>query len=152
MSRTDWTAGVTRPTAGCRSRKCPMNKSVRLIQNLKNPAVDPNPLEVVIKRRRLAAGFTLVELLVVIAIIGVLISLLLPAVQAAREAARRSECVNRLKQLGVATHNLVDVYKTFPSAGIGPWPNITLGGSAVRTPDEQEIGWGFQILPFMEQK
>ncbi len=129
-----------------------MKPSGKPIRNLRKQADKPIPRGVARQRRHPAAGFTLVELLVVIAIIGVLIALLLPAVQAAREASRRSQCVNQLKQMGVATHNLLDVHKTFPSAGIGPWPNITLGGNAVKSPDEQEIGWGFQILPFMEQQ
>ena len=91
-------------------------------------------------------GFTLVELLVVIAIIGILIALLLPAVQAAREAARRSQCANNLKQVGLALHDYHDSHKTFPpgtiygDGGDRPWP---------RAPYHHT--WLTGILPFMEQ-
>ncbi|MEW4562569.1 DUF1559 domain-containing protein [Bremerella sp. JC770] len=84
-------------------------------------------------------GFTLVELLVVIAIIGVLIALLLPAVQQAREAARRMECTNQLKQLGLALHNHHDTYQHFPRLAV------------LEGPYHERIGALIPLLPFLEQ-
>ncbi|HEX2473624.1 MAG TPA: DUF1559 domain-containing protein [Lacipirellulaceae bacterium] len=98
-------------------------------------------------------GFTLVELLVVIAIIGILVALLLPAIQAAREAARRTQCVNQLRQMIVATHNHIDSHKVFPGGGIEPWPYIedySKGGKAYG-PKKQGLSWAFQILPYLEE-
>jgi prepilin-type N-terminal cleavage/methylation domain-containing protein/prepilin-type processing-associated H-X9-DG protein len=92
-------------------------------------------------------GFTLIELLVVIAIIGVLIALLLPAVQAAREAARRAQCTNNLKQLGIGLHNYENANSVFPTGGQSSLYNIPV-------PDTQYIdGTGFhaRILPYLEQ-
>ena len=100
-------------------------------------------------RQSLARGFTLVELLVVIAIIGVLVALLLPAVQAARESARRMQCKNHLKQIGLAFQNHHDTIGHLPTGG---W-----GWSYVGDPDggfgiDQPGGWTYNILPFIEQK
>ncbi|PQO37361.1 DUF1559 domain-containing protein [Bremerella cremea] len=89
-------------------------------------------------------AFTLVELLVVIAIIGVLIALLLPAVQQAREAARRMSCSNNMKQMGLAIHNYHDTYRAFPPIGIGEVYNPS-GWS-------RQASWMARILPFIEQK
>ena len=91
-------------------------------------------------------GFTLVELLVVIAIIGILIALLLPAVQAAREAARRSQCTNNLKQLALAVHNYVDTFKVFPPKKAG----TQLGGCA-QCNGAYGSGW-MRLLPYYEQR
>ena len=107
-------------------------------------------------RRQCASGFTLVELLVVIAIIGILIALLLPAVQSARESARRLQCGNQLKQLGLAVHSYVAGHEVFPPAFIidsnyfpsntqwDPWHQAEHG--------EHGTSWMLQILPQLEQQ
>lgn len=87
-------------------------------------------------RCRQRAAFTLIELLVVIAIIAILVALLLPAVQQAREAARRSQCSNNLKQIGLAVHNFEQARQTLPSSRMGP----------------QHATWFVQILPYVEQQ
>jgi len=99
------------------------------------------------KASRNQAGFTLVELLVVIAIIGVLIALLLPAVQQAREAARRMQCANNLKQIGLALHLHHDTYQELvPGVTSGDWAN---GGSIS---NKDGWLWGAMILPYVEQQ
>src|SRR5687768_17625067 len=91
----------------------------------------------VLKKRR---AFTLVELLVVIAIIGILVALLLPAVQAAREAGRRSSCANNLKQIGLGMHNYCDKTKEKLPCTINPTPWSNVG-----------VGALVQMLPYIEQ-
>lgn len=95
--------------------------------------------------RHLHRGFTLIELLVVIAIIAILIALLLPAVQQAREAARRTQCRNNLKQIGLALHNYHDVYNMFPPGRVR---------NSYATPDawySGNIAWLPRLLPYIDQ-
>tara|TARA_R110002111_G_scaffold258083_1_gene326815 strand:- start:45737 stop:46684 length:948 start_codon:yes stop_codon:yes gene_type:complete len=96
------------------------------------------------KRR---SGFTLIELLVVIAIIAILIALLLPAVQQAREAARRSTCKNKLKQMGLALHNYHDTHRVFPSGVVTSQTGACPAGGSARG----GAPWTVMILPFIDQ-
>ncbi|MCA9270167.1 MAG: DUF1559 domain-containing protein, partial [Planctomycetales bacterium] len=99
--------------------------------------------------RRTSSAFTLVELLVVITIIGILVSLLLPAVQSAREAARVAQCKNNLKQLGLGGVTHVSLHGFYPSSGWGfKWtgdPDMGFGHS-------QPGGWAYNLLPYIEQE
>jgi len=108
-------------------------------------------------RRRHA--FTLVELLVVIAIIGVLVALLLPAVQAAREAGRRTECVNHLKQIGQGVQNFTSNRNHLPAGGWHSWsgddnltPSRWYVPGKLPSIEELPVGWPFQILPYIEEE
>src|SRR6187399_428413 len=107
-------------------------------------------------------GFTLVKLLVVIAIIGILVALLLPAIQSARESARRTQCTNHIKQMMLAMHNLESSKKCFPSGGMAPYSSIEnylTDSSPTNTnpqgqplgPEKQGLSWAYQILPYLEE-
>lgn len=100
---------------------------------------------------RIRRGFTLVELLVVIAIIGILVALLLPAIQAAREAARRSQCINHLKQMSLAFSLHADTYKIYPDGGEQQWAKRMVISKKPTVAPMQAWGWPYQILPFLEE-
>ena len=110
---------------------------------LVNQGVEPKRAE----RKQASRAFTLVELLVVIAIIGILIALLLPAVQAAREAARRSQCVNNLKQFGIGLQNYNDVHRSYPPRKTG-----TSGCSGWTGGNCRRVSGFVPLLPFIEQQ
>ncbi len=102
-------------------------------------------------------AFTLVELLVVIAIIGVLVALLLPAIQSAREAARRAQCLSQLKQYGIALHAFHDVNGYFPRGGVNKWsldPSSFMGSSSLFGTEwrDDHGSWVVRILPYIEQQ
>jgi len=103
--------------------------------------------------RRCQAGFTLIELLVVIAIVGILAGLILPAVQAARESGRRTQCVNNLKQIGLGIHNYESLYKVFPSGYIS-CPENPMMGPVDPGFNDAGPGWSWLtlLLPVLEQK
>lgn len=107
------------------------------------PVPDDSAFEV--KPRRIRRGFTLIELLVVIVIISILIALLLPSVQQAREAARRSQCQNNLLQMGLALHDYHLAHRTFPPG------SINLTGPVDSTRAGYKHGWGVQLLPFLDE-
>jgi prepilin-type N-terminal cleavage/methylation domain-containing protein/prepilin-type processing-associated H-X9-DG protein len=110
---------------------------------------------------RVPRGFTLVELLVVIAIIGILVALLLPAIQAAREAARRSQCINQVRQMSLAFSLHADVHGIYPDGGRSQWDDRTPVTKPPQMPriverpaaaPKQHWGWPYQILPYIEEQ
>src|SRR5690606_30133693 len=98
------------------------------------------------RRSNHCLAFTLVELLVVIAIIGILVALLLPAIQAAREAARRTSCMNNLTQLGLALHNYEFHFEALPPGTTNP------DGPIRNEPQGNHVSWIVRILPYIEER
>lgn len=103
------------------------------------------------RSNQIKRGFTLVELLVVIAIIGILIGMLLPAVQSVREAARRTSCLNNMRQLGIALHNYEGAYRAFPPSRLTPDDNPLPSGVTAGGGTSAFQSWTTLILPFVEQ-
>src|SRR5262249_28914658 len=99
----------------------------------------------------LKRAFTLVELLVVIAIIGVLVALLLPAVQSARESSRRTACINNLKQIRLSNQVFHDAFGRLPPGNLGPFPHTDSSTTSSQTPSNQIVGALAFLLPYMEQ-
>ena len=125
-------------------RETPLQAMPRTL--LKDCASRPNTYRPAIKRLGSSKAFTLVELLVVIAIIGILVALLLPAIQAAREAARRTKCVNQLKNIGLACLNYESANKAYP-----PGSTFALKKDGTIYPSASGLGWPVLILPYMEE-
>jgi prepilin-type N-terminal cleavage/methylation domain-containing protein len=146
-----WSGSFARVNSSIAVRAVRHDPSVRFALEVRSQEISMSTQQLfqssAMKRRR--SGFTLIELLVVIAIIAVLIALLLPAVQQAREAARRTQCKNNLKQIGLAMHNYHDLYNQFPPGSVHDYDQMLSTSSGSGT----YAGWGWAafILPQIDQ-